>query len=97
MELVLTRSDREILVATIEHAVSEISTEARRSSTRDYRKRLEWERGRLKGILQQLEDEETFETEALEKEPELELDFGEREPTRSDRDAYLISAMMGPH
>ncbi len=96
MELFLTRGDREILMETIEHAVSEIATEARRCSTRDYRKRLEWQRQRLKEVLHQLEDEETFETEALEREPELEFDFGEEKTAHSDRDAYMISALMGP-
>ncbi len=93
MELFLTRADRKILMETLEHAVAETSSEAHHTSTRDYRKMLNHELECLRGILQQLRDEEIFETESLDSELELEID----EPGGRESDAYLLSVMMGPH
>ncbi len=93
MELFLTREDRRILMETLEHAVAETSSEVRRTSARDYRSRLAHEMDSLRGIIEQLRDEEIFETESLDRAPELEFD----EPENRDSDAYLLSVMMSPH
>ncbi len=93
MELFLTRADRKILMETLEHAVAETSSEARRTSTHDYRQMLSHEMECLRGILQQLRDEDVFETESLDLGMELEID----EPGNRNSDAYLLSVMMGPH
>ncbi len=93
MELFLTREDRRVLMETLEHAVAETSSEVRRTSTRDYRSRLTHEMDSLRRVLDQLRDEEIFETESLDAEPELEFD----EPENRDSDAYLLSVMMSPH
>jgi hypothetical protein len=57
MELSLTGEDLEILVRSLEYAIQETASEARRSDTRAYRDRLNWEKKRLSAILTQLKEE----------------------------------------
>lgn len=98
MELSLTQEDLGILVRSLEYAIQETASEARRSDTRAYRHRLHWEKKRLSAILAQLKDEVQLSTESEHgydlREPEF--DFGDDTPSEQNATGYMISAMMGP-
>jgi hypothetical protein len=98
MELSLTGEDLGILVRSLAYAIQETASEARRSDTRAYRDRLNWEKKRLSAILTQLEGEVELAAEYQRGfdllEPEF--DFGDDTPSEQNATGYIISAMMGP-
>jgi hypothetical protein len=98
MELALTREDLGILVRSLEYAIQETASEARRSDTRAYRDRLNWEKKRLSAILAQLKEEAQCcaESELGYDLREPEFDFGDDTASAQNATGYMISAMMGP-
>ena len=98
MELSLTGEDLGILVRSLEYAIQETASEARRSDTRAYRDRLNWEKKRLSAILTQLKEEVALAAEGQRGfdllEPEF--DFGDDTPSEQNATGYIVSAMMGP-
>ncbi len=98
MELALTREDLGILVRSLEYAIQETASEARRSDTRAYRDRLHWEKKRLSAILSQLQEEAALcgANECGFDLQEPEFDFGDDTPSEQNATGYILSAIMGP-